>query len=287
MSQNSKDDVSQSAQTENIFDELSNSAEIKQEIEKADKVNEKDIYYYLKKISGLLMILNIVTLLFILLGAYYIYVQQSDERKEYSYLAPICSLFVWSNAYFPNTCYGITYALNDYSQKLETETQKQVNLLLPLVGEVYSLENFNLSRKMSFILEKSKDRLKPKEILENFDLIKNAFSPTDKWELQCYDITISNNILSATCDAYSSDWNTDILTVRETTLVTLPWWGTSVSKASSFLYFLENYAESSFEILEKPRSFSSESVQIAPYTQKTTFQFQLLYKEDGNIYQIN
>jgi hypothetical protein len=57
--------------------------------------------------------------------------------------------------------------------------------------------------------------LKPLEILEAFDSLKNTFSPTDKQEISCYDISIREDILDITCDAFSSDWNTDIVTLNK------------------------------------------------------------------------
>jgi len=280
------EDINQTVSSENIFDEFTNSDEIKKEIEQTDKNIEKDIYFYLKKISSVLLVLNIIALLLILFSAFYIYVQEGEDKKEFSFLSPVCSVFLWSNEYFPNTCYGISAVYLEYGDELSSETNNQIVRLLPLIWEVYSLENFNLSKKVSFILEKSENRLTPLRMLENFDEIKNIFSPTDKWEIACYDIAISNNILDITCDSFSSDWNTDILTVQDTTLASLPGWWTSISKASSFLYFIENYSKSLFEIIEKPSSFNSQSVQVPPYTQKTTFQFQLQFVGEG-IYQIN
>ncbi len=286
MAQENPENLKKSPSEENIFDEFTNSEEIRKEIAQSDMSSEKDIYFYLKKISSVLLVLNILTLLFILLGMFYIYVQNGEQKKEYSYLSPVCSLFLGSNEYFPNTCYWVSALLSEYQSKLWEETQNQVTTILPLLWQVYSLENFNLSKKVSFILEKSENRLRATEILSEFDRIKNIFSPTDKWEIDCYDITISASILDVTCDSYSSDWNTDILTVNDTTLLSLPGGGTSISKASSFLNFIESYSNSSFEVIEKPTKFNAENTQKSPYTQKTTFQFQLLFKQN-NIYKIN
>ena len=123
----------------------------------------------------------------------------------------------------------------------------------------------------------------PLEILEEFDRVKNKFSPTDKWEISCRDISISLWKINITCDAFSADWNTDIVSLDEERITELSWWGTSISRASSFLYFFENLPDSRFEILDKPQTFTSENVQLWPYTQKTTFEFQLQYIEDFNL----
>jgi len=87
-------DINQAVNSENIFDEFTNSDEIKKEIEQTDKNIEKDIYFYLKKISSILLVLNIIALLLILFSAFYIYVQEGEDKKEFSFLSPVCSLFL-------------------------------------------------------------------------------------------------------------------------------------------------------------------------------------------------
>jgi hypothetical protein len=79
------------------------------------------------------------------------------------------------------------------------------------------------------------------------------------------------------CDSFSADWNTDILSVEKILLKTVAWWWTSISKASSFINFLERYSMTPFTVIEKPDFYTSESYQSWPYTRKTTFQFSLRY----------
>jgi cytoskeletal protein RodZ len=52
--------------SENIFDEFTDSQDIKTELEKNDKNNEKDVYYYMKKISSFLLSINIVLFLLVI-----------------------------------------------------------------------------------------------------------------------------------------------------------------------------------------------------------------------------
>jgi len=263
--------------SENIFDEFTGSQDIQEELDKNDKKWEKDIYYYLGKFSGFLLTANILLFLTIIAWFWYVYVQSNDSKTEYSFLAPVCNLFLWSTEIYPSTCYGVTSALNEYNTLLDTLSEQQSKRILPLLWDTYSLENFNLSKKVAFLLEKSNDRLRPLEILGEFDTMKNIFSPTDKSEISCYDISIAEDSISMTCDSFSSDWNTDIVSVENTTLKTLEWWGTSISKASSFIDFFERYPNSPFEVTKKPEKYGSESFQSWPYTQKTTFRFELLY----------
>lgn len=266
-----------SINSENIFDEFTDSKEIKEELEKTDKENEKDIYYYLKKLSWVFLILNIIFFLIIIACFGYIYIQNKEQKTEYNFLSPVCQLFLGSKSIYPSTCYWVTPTLAEFTSKLDELSKNQSQAILPLLWDTYALENFNVSKKVGFILEKWESRLRPLEILSEFDAMKDLFSSTDKSEITCYDIELANDILSMTCDSYSSDWNTDILSVENTALRTLNGWGTSISKASSFINFYEQYSESPFTVVEKPDFYTSESFQSWPYTRRTTFQFSLRY----------
>lgn len=269
--------------SENIFDEFTDSSDIKSEISAVDKKSLRDMYYYIKKISVVILIINILLFMALFIGSLYIYIQEKEVKKEYSFLSPICSLFLWNSNITPGTCFGVTPLLSEYEDALSQEMQSQSQEISPTLWDVYSIENFNLSKKVSFLLEKSDTRLRPLEILEAFDELKNIFSPTDKWEVVCYDILITEDILDIKCDAFSSDWNTDILTLNDWSIQTLPWWGTSISKASSFMYFIENYRDSPFVVIEKSSSLSSFPVSW-PYRKKTIFALKLQYapREDLN-----
>lgn len=272
-----------SINSENIFDEFTDSREIKDELEKTDRDSEKDIYFYLKKFSWLLLGLNIVSFLLIIACFGYIYIQNNEEKTEYNFLTPLCWFFLWNESIYPWTCYWVTPALAEYSSKLDNLSSTQSQNILPLLWDKYSLENYNLSKKVDFLLEKWESRLRPLEILSEFDAMKDLFSSTDKSEISCYDINVAEDILSMSCDSYSSDWNTDILSVEKTVLKTLNGWGTSISKASSFINFFEQYSESPFTVIEKPEFYTSESFQSWPYTKRTTFQFSLRYAEISDL----
>jgi hypothetical protein len=116
----------------------------------------------------------------------------------------------------------VSYTLQDQEGLLSQAIEGQASQVLPMLGQAYSIQNFNLSKKVSFLLEKNSTRLKPLEILDAFDELKNIFSPTDKGEIQCYDISIVEDSLSITCDAFSSDWNTDIVTINDGSIEILP-----------------------------------------------------------------
>lgn len=269
--------------SENIFDEFTNSEDIKDEVSKQEQLQQKDTYYYLKKVGTLFFTLNTILFIGLVVSSFYIFIQEDSTKREYGFLVPICNIFLWSNEITPDSCFGVTPILEEYEAKLSKKINDQSIELFPVLWDIYSIENFNLSRKVSFLLEKNATRLKPIDILVAFDELKNVFSPTDKGEVACYDIFIANNILNITCDTFSSDWNTDIVTLNNWNIEILPSWGTSISRASSFLYFIENYRDSLFTIVQRPEALTSTAIQSGPYTQKTTFSVELQYSPEENL----
>ena len=270
--------------TQNIFDEFSVSDTVAEEVKDVDKKKHKDLYYYIKRISKVFFVWNILLFVFITVAYTYIYLQNSETKTEYSVLTPICSIFLWRAEIGGWSCYGVNALDVEYRKKLNAEKKSQISEILPLLWETYSMENFSFSQRISFLLEKTENRLRPLEILSEFDEIKNKFAPTDRWEISCYDITISwKNLVQLNCDAFSADWDNSIVDLQDGSIWSVSWWWTSISRASSFINFLENYPNSPFQILNKPKTFNSMSVQNGPYTNKTTIQLQMQYTGANNL----
>lgn len=265
---------------QNIFEEFTESEKIQDEVKNYEQKQSRDLFYYLRKINTLLFSINVIIFIGLLGGFLYTYVQSDTSKKTYDYLNPICNVFLWDIEIELHTCYGVSKVLSDYTEKLEWEKMSQARKILPLIWDLYSIDNFNLSKKVSFLLDKSESRLRPLKILWAFDEVKSAFAPIDKSEISCYDILIGDwDILTITCDAFSPDWDTKIVDLQDGNIWFVAWWGTSISRASSFIHFLENYSKSPFQVLQKPKKLSSETVQSWPYTQKTTIQLRLQYFE--------
>ncbi len=264
--------------TQNIFDEFTESQDIGDEVKKVEALAEKDVYYYLKKLSRFFLVCNTLLFLGVIFSVIYVYIQDSEDKREYSLLSPICSLFLWKWEIWGGSCYGVAWVLQEYREKVDSESSIQAEKILPLLWEVYALENFNFSKRASFLLQKTEERLMTIEILSAFDELKTKFAPRDKSEISCYNVSISsvNNML-VSCDIYSSDWDSSIANLEDGSISSNSWWGTSISRASSFIDFLENYSESPFNILDKPWILTVENVQNWPYTRKTTIQLQLQY----------
>jgi hypothetical protein len=101
---------------------------------------------------------------------------------------------------------------NIYRKDIEETKKFQFSKISSVIGGLYSLENFIYSKEVSFLLDRSKNRVKPTEILAKFDDIKNKFDPQEKSKIQCYNITINKErLLTMSCEAYSSDWDENII----------------------------------------------------------------------------
>ena len=266
-----------SGDSENIFNEFSDNIDLKKEVEKIEQNKQKWSYYYIKFFGSFFFSLNIILSLCIGIFGLYYYVQLESD-SEYAFLSPVCNVFLWWNGYTGNTCKWVSNVLDEYNTNIENEKISQAQKIIPILWDVYALENFNLSKKVVFLLDTSKNKLRASEIITSFDEIKNQYSPVDKEEISCYDLSISDQkVLTITCDVFSSDWDTKIVSLKDGIKSTIPWWGTSITRASSFIYFIENLSWSPFKIINKPSSLSSEKVSSGPYTLKTTITLDLEY----------
>lgn len=266
--------------SENIFEELTGWVDIQKEVQKEELKKEKWGYYYLNIFINFLIYINVSSVVWLILFSAYGYIQSSEKGTEYDFLSPICSVFLWESSWKFTSCYGVSYKLNELNTSVENLKSSQTSMLIPVVWDIYSLENFNLSRKVSFLLDKSQNRLRPAEILKDFDEVKSQYSSVDKSEIQCNDITISGEwLLDISCDVYSSDWDTKIVTLDDGVKSYKKWWGTSITRAISFLDYIEKSVWSPFSIIQKPKTLWYTKIQSWPYTQKTEISFTLKHND--------
>lgn len=270
----------------NIFDEFSMDESLKKEIAASDKTLHKDIFFYISKLNTTFTFFNISFLLIIVILFWYIFVQKSEEPWIFSFLEPLCSLFVWRDDIYNSWCSSITYTASQYKKSISQLESSQASRLWPLVWDVYALENFFSSRRVSFLLDSSVSRLRPLEILEEFDKMQAQFTPIDKLEVYCPSIFLKSDMtLELTCVSYSSDWDSALSQLDEWILrQTSERWGTSISKAANFIDFFENAPESKFRVIERPTSFVSEDTQFGQYTKRTNFRLILQYQSEALIY---
>lgn len=285
MSQDSPQVWENTIDTPNIFDEFSQNQKIVQEVKQIEQKQERDMFFYLKKINTVLLSFNVLLFLAIFLASLYIYFQTQTEKKEYTLLSPICHFLLWDMNITGNVCYGVLPILEEYKVQLAREQTAQNEQIIPLLGEVYSIRNFNFSKKVDFLLGKNEQRLRPLEILTEFDALKLKFASEDKQDVKCYNITISEDgAMRLSCDVLSSDWDSQIVNLNEGVISFLPSGWTSISRASGFIHFLENAPWSPFSVLEKPKTLTStiETTQV-PYTRKTSIDLTLEYNKLENL----
>ena len=262
----------------NIFDEFDVDEKLKEEINSVEKEKDKNIWYYILIISNFFTIINMIILLvFVFLGLY-LYIQNDKTIKNISYLNSICNIFVDDLWKYEN-CSSVSSLILEYEKDNKTIKNEYYEQILPLIKTIYKNLNFINSKEVSFLISKTKDKLKILEILSEFDKLKNAFSPLNKTLIKCEDINISSDfIVEMQCSAYSWDWDTGILwySWKNNWQDKVKW--TSISVASSFINFIEKVENPKFLILEKPKKFSFiEIINNNGYTRKTDFKLKLKY----------
>ncbi len=279
MGENNQEEAQQ-IQDENIFEWFASDEELLQDVDSFEKNEKKDIYDHANITWNILKICNIVLIFVLAIAAAYIYIQKNENLSSSAILDPFCSAILWDIPKQGGYCSSVTSVLNQLETKVANIKTEQFNAIAGIIQPLYLATDFINSSEVLFLLDSANLRLKPMAILEEFDTLKNEFEWLDKSALNCYNIEIKDNIMSAKCDVYSSDWD------REITLPTgESWWkigGTSISIASSFVDFIEKNSRH-LRVNDKPKHFSAENVswENGGYTKKTTFFLQLEYSNDN------
>ncbi len=267
----------------NIFEDFSADAGLSEEISALEQKKSYDIVYYLNLVASLFKWINIIIFLFLVFSFLYIGIQKKQEAVSMPFLEPICWLFLWDTPSTDSPCSWVEHVKNIYRKDIEETKKIQFSKISSVIGGLYSLENFIYSKEVSFLLDRSKNRVKPTEILSKFDDIKNKFDPQEKSKIQCYNITINKErLLTMSCEAYSSDWDENIIWFNGTKESQGNIGGTSISIANSFINFI-NKNSNDFTVVNKQKIFSSESFFYSGlYTKKTLFELSLKYNDNNS-----
>lgn len=264
----------------NIFDEFSTDSSLVDEVEKLKEDEKKDVFYYLWLSWKILQNVFFVFFAIAIFCFIYIYIQKSDKFTDKSILDPICFIFTKEWLIPPeNTiyCSSITYTKNFYEEKFATIKKEQSEKILQNITRIYEESNFTKTKEVSFLINKTEEKIFFLKVFEKFDILKNEFWWIDKRRVQCSDITIDtlDRTLYMTCSSYSQ-W-------YERWLIWFSWlknmdetgW-TSISIANSFLNYIEKNSKD-FTLLDKQKVFSSTSVSWEKngYTNKTVFDIKL------------
>lgn len=280
MSQDTSNKTAQKIEETDIFEWFKADDELRKEVEQFDQINKKDIYDTLGRIWDICKVLNLVALCIVLLFMGYIYIQNNPDLKNSQFIDPLCPILLGEAQWNDSSCSSVAAKL---AQVQKIYAQDQINLfdgIVDMIEPLYSTIDFLHSGEVSFLLDKTDTRLKPFDILEEFDRLKNEFETQDKTALSCYDIIIRDDLLTLTCDAYSSDWDSVIRLPNGETSSRIG--GTAISRATSFIDFIEQESET-LNIIEKQKYFSLQSVSWENlwYTKKTTFSLQLQYAKNA------
>lgn len=256
-------DLKENISTDNIFDELS------WDIENSNFVNFNPEDDKLKKYSKISWIVLSFLVLLLVFSSFYVFFQKSSN--DFTFLKPICSILVWTDN--ESHCFWVEKELKDNKRILETTTLSYADKSSWILSKSYSLDSFIKSREVVFLLERWEFRLKPFEIIEQFDKEKNAFLSLNKRLIQCSNIRIDSDlIMDIDCDVYSSSWNKWDNNTKQ--------WS-SVSIASSF----QNYFQSSdnFTLLDPQKRFDVVNITWWVFTQMTPLHLRLKYSPSNVI----
>jgi uncharacterized membrane protein len=266
----------------NIFDEFSGDEVLKEEIEKIKIIREKNSYYYLSIISKFLKFFNTIFILIFITFWVYMYIQNDSTITNADYLNPICNLFVEST-WRQSSCASVSALLKINKDNYEKKEKFFYESNLSLVWKVYDISNFIFSKEVTFLLHRTENKLRSLEILEEFDKLKNEFEPINKSRLKCSNISINSSyILKMSCSAYSWNWDNKILWFSGKNTGQDNIWWTSISRASSFINFLEKKEKSKFILLNKQKVFDFVGVVGEGwYTRKTDFKLELKFKNNN------
>lgn len=282
---------SQENYTENIFEELSWELDFGKDKPESSQSRKKWPEDYMKIWITTLSIFNVIFVVFFALSFLYVQVQKNTDYAWKSMLDPFCFLVLWDlqekNTF--DSCSSIASLNNSYSSKIEEIKTQLATKMESIFLDLYTIENFWFSQEVSFLMDNKVNKMKIIDILNDFDKLKNDYAAGDKKQVDCNSIKVtSDNVVSMTCDVYSSSWErADIgngLWIvgdtwdRKNSLVE----GTSISAAASFLNFIEKNSAYNFQLIEKQKIFDSQVVWEWPYVRKTTVDLKLKYNNLKN-----
>lgn len=276
--QDKNTEINKGIDTSNIFDDFSQDSSLVEEVDKLKKENNKDKFYYLSKSAHFLQtIFWIIFFVFIILFSY-IYIQNNENITDSNALDPICFIFVWDINIDDTFCSSISSLHIKYKTSLEKAQKLQVEGIISILEKLYEIENFAKTKEVIFLTDKSINKLKVLDILEQFDNLKNDFNAVDKQKIQCNALIIDSksSTLSMNCTAYSAWYERWFKWYDASDDNYIKW--TSISIANSFLNYITKKSDI-FTVVERQKVFRSESIlwEKSDFTNKTSFNLKLKY----------
>lgn len=222
----------------NIFDDFSNNSELKKDVKKFEKEKSKDIFFYISTISAFLSYINLFFFLIIVTIVSYVTVQNRADFNDSSWLDPFCNFILWDIPIpeWTTYCSSITFTKSYYEKSLNQIKLDLFKKTYPVVSEYLQKKSFKNNLDLGFIAIRSNNRMKPLEIIDEFDKLKNNYEiesmlplkriwegsrPLDtsienfdksKLKIICDTISISKDyVVNVSCTANSTWWDESIL----------------------------------------------------------------------------
>lgn len=272
---------SHSSAMDNIFwEEFWGNLDFWEDVQEIERKVNKDIYYYLNLIWNILWNINILFFLIIAIASSYFYIQNSWSGQFYRawFLDWVCSYILPEEAQEPwQSCSWVKTLLDNIKMQADDLVEKQFKSIYWNLPKIYSLENFIFTKEVQFLLEKTQNKLKVTDIVQDFDNLLQWFYSIDKMQIQCDGLEITKDLLViTTCTVFSADWNNEIMWT-DGTYINKTWWST-ISLASSFFNYIDK-TSSNFSLVNKQKKFTREEfVWNWYYTYSTTFNLELKYQ---------
>lgn len=212
---NLKVDETKVFSTDNIFDDIWWELDFWDDTTSFEAVEVKKTDYF-NIWANVLSFLNFGIFIVIIISLFFFYVQVS-ATSTMSFLNPICRFFVWDvNLWWD--CSGFSYYKDNYNKKMDQLKWDILSIQIPLLVAEFQSESIWNSKEVQFLLDKSRNKLVPLKILEDFDDIKNEFINKTRiepsleavqWEknsIVCKDIQITDSFrLSTECRFFAYD----------------------------------------------------------------------------------
>lgn len=271
----------------NIFSELSEKLDVWNKKDDQGKPS-KDKWYYINLSWAFFWTINIILLFILVVGWLYIYIQNSETMYDKWYLNPFCMFMLWDlqSDKLTSGCSSI-WALNaQYLSETDTLKKNIWESLDAIYPDFYWNVNFSTSPTMDFLAASAARKLKALDMLNDFDRLKNDFSLWDKQLVICNNMEIIHDgTLTTNCEVYGRGWqDVDLRDSRWIIWSTwqvndLIWW-TDITRARSFLNFIDKNPKYNFQLLNKQKTFESKpNYQIQWFTSSTTVSLELKYND--------
>lgn len=277
MSLDKKEEISDNdVSSSNIFEDFDTNKNLIDEVEKLKTEYNKDMFYYLSLFWKIIQtIFWLLLLLFIVLYSY-IYVQNNESFSNKQFLDPFCFIINWTDKEVPwSTSCSSASATNSLLKESVIDLKvKQFELIKSILPIAIEQDNFLKTKEISFLLDKSTNRLKILDVLNEFNTLKNEFTSTSwKSKLVCSNLSIDSitEEISMSCNSFYNWFDKGIIWFTADSKDS--WvYGTSMSYANSFLNYIEKKSDS-FTLVNRQKSFTVS--QMSPdnfwYTNVTNF----------------